>query len=247
MRRILLLAVAVATISPAAVFAAEATQTREAATTAPKKWDFHAHYRKRVAAIHEAIAALPSGTTKTVVLLGDSITEGNPAKTLAGMPAVNMGISGDHIASPLKDAGVAARVGLLADAKPAHVFLLIGINDFGSSKPVEKARAEYAALVASIRETVPGAQLHLQSILPTSGRYAFHNPTVLEMNRHIGRIAGEQGCDYVDLHPMMADGDGRLRADWTRDGLHLLPPAYAEWAKVLEGRIALWNSGEDGK
>ena len=82
-------------------------------------WDFPAHYRNRIAQMEEAIRALPPDRDGTVVLLGDSITEVHPARELAGMPVVNMGIGGDQTDFPDADGGgVRRRVGVAAKADP---------------------------------------------------------------------------------------------------------------------------------
>jgi lysophospholipase L1-like esterase len=111
---------------------------------------------------------------------------------------------------------------------------MIGINDFGSSKPLDTAQKHYEEVVAALREAVPDARLHLESLIPTSGRFAFHNATVNEMNRRIQRIAAQNGADYIDIHALVADESGELRKDLTRDGLHLTAPAYALWKAQLE-------------
>lgn len=215
----------------------ESEKMKEKKTTAPVTWNFFAHYQARLDKIKASIAELPPDTTSTVVLLGDSITEGFRVKELAGMRVVNMGISGDQIAMDRPDGGVLARVNLLAQAKPAHVFLLIGINDFGSSKPLEKAKRQYEELVRAIRTTVPEAKLHLQSLLPTSGRYSHHNKNVNVMNTFLRELAQREGLDFIDLHTLMSGEQGELRKDWTGDGLHLLPPAYEAWKRVLEEKL----------
>jgi lysophospholipase L1-like esterase len=212
-----------------------AVGTAPAQTTAPQRqWSRVGHFRARVTTITRDIESLSPDTTRTVVLLGDSITEGFRVKELAGWRVVNEGISSDHIAVPDGEGGVLSRIGLVAKARPAHVFLMIGINDFGSSKTLDVAQKHYEEVVAALRETVPDARLHLQSLIPTSGRFSFHNPTVNEMNLRIRRIARENGADYIDIYSLVADEAGQLRKDFTRDGLHLLPPAYAKWQTKLE-------------
>jgi len=213
-------------------------RTQEKKSTAPVTWDFAAHYRTRVAQIEKQMARLAPTTTGTVVLLGDSITEGFNVHELGGLPVVNMGISVDQIAMPGGTGGVLDRVHLLAKARPAHIFLLIGINDFGSSKPLDVAKRQYADLVRAIRAAAPSATLHIQSVLPTRGHYAALNPTVRAMNAYLRELAQREGVDYVDLAAVMSDDRGELREGWTADGLHLLPPAYGAWRKAIEQRLA---------
>ncbi len=213
-----------------------ATTATAAATTAPVNARV-AWFQKRLVQIRAAIAALPADTTRTVVMLGDSITEGFRMTEVAGWRVVNEGISSDHIHVDKGIGGVTSRLDLVAEARPAHVFLMIGINDFGSSKSLDTAERQYRMLVAKLKAAVPDATIHLETLIPTRGRFSFHNPTVNEMNRRIERIAGEYGCDFVDIHKLVRDGKGELRADFTRDGLHLKAPAYEEWKKEIAARL----------
>lgn len=192
-------------------------------------------FRERMAQIDADLAALTPDTTATVVMLGDSITEGFRAKELGGLKVMNQGINSDPIRVPDGgEGGVLSRVDKVKAARPAHVFLLIGINDFGGGKPVDKAEADYRELVAELRKAVPDAKLHLQTLLPTRGRYAHLNASVTEMNKRLVGIAKDAGADLVDLFAVMADDKGELREEITGDGLHIRPNGYDEWVGLLE-------------
>lgn len=210
-------------------------QTSPTATARPK-WDFPGHFKKRVAAMEADVASLTPGTTGVVVLLGDSLTEGNKVKELCGRRVVNMGISGDQIEIETT-MGVRNRLDILERANPADIFLLIGINDFGSSKPIETAKQQYAGVVREVRKRMPDAKLHIQSLLPTSGRFAFHVSTVRAMNEYLQKLAAEQKLEYIDLFSKMADEKGEFRPVFTTEGLHLTPVAYELWNAVLEERL----------
>jgi len=153
------------------------------------------------------------------------------------LPVINMGINSDQIDMATTTGGVLRRTDIVKMARPAHIFLLIGINDFGSSKPIAKAQEQYAAVVKKLIADNPQAKLHLQSILPTNGRYAFHKPTINAMNEFIKRLAAENGVDYIDLYSQVADAQGLLRQDITRDGLHLMPNGYSIWTRIVEEKV----------
>lgn len=230
----LLAALLPATASPACA-AAEVTTAPKAA---PKAWDFWAHNAKRREQIAREVESLPADTTRTVVLFGDSISEGHPIKQIAGYRVINQGISGDVTDAGTTVSGLASRLEFVKKARPAHVFLMIGINDLGSSVPVDRLEKNYVALVTQLRKTVPDAKIHLESILPTSMGLAFHNANVIEMNRRIRRFARANGLDYLDLHSLMKDEKGELRAAYTDRGLHLVKPGYDVWTKALEADLA---------
>jgi len=201
---------------------------------------FRMHYVNRTTAFKEQNLSL-----QNVVLLGDSITEGfNVAKFLPGRRVLNRGIGGDVIGYEMPEndpRGVLRRLdNSVFDCSATDVFLLIGINDLGDGRSLDSMEAGYREILSRIREKAPSIRVHVQSVLPTRGRYARHNPSVLEFNKRIERLAAEFGYSYVDLHKLMRDDQGELIAEFTNDGLHLNEAAYAVWRTELLKRLN-WN------
>lgn len=197
-------------------------------------------YNERVAEIKKDIAALPAGTTGTVVMLGDSITHGfftskSMPATLAGLPVVNEGISGDQVDRSTSSTGIVNRLPEITAAKPAVVFVLIGINDmWGGKESPEDTIKQYEDMVPKLKAAAPGATVVLQSILPTSMKNAYLNEGVTTVNKRIKELAEANDMQWLDLHPLMEDDKGELKADFTGDGVHLTPAAYGVWLKKLE-------------
>lgn len=88
-------------------------------------WSLEEHYAQRCLEIERAVTELEPDGPRPVVLLGDSLTEGHPARTLGRWPVSNQGISGDQAAHATCGAG--RRLELVARARPSAVFLLTGI------------------------------------------------------------------------------------------------------------------------
>ena len=236
------LATAVAWAAPGAAQTASTTPTLPVTSAVAKPSTMSLRlqvFHKRMAEIDADLAALPPDTTGTVVMLGDSITEGFPAKEIAGWRVMNQGINSDAIRITNGEAGgVLSRIDRVKAARPAHIFLLIGINDFGGGKPVDTAEEHYREVVKALREAAPTAKLHLQTILPTGGKYARLNASVNEMNKRIAEIAKENNADLIDLHAVMANENNELKPEWTPEGLHLKPAAYAAWQQVVAESLA---------
>ncbi len=201
---------------------------------------FRMHYDNRVRAFKEQNLGL-----QNVVLLGDSITEGfDVTKYFSGRRVLNRGIGADVIGNemPTNDnRGVLKRLNeSVFDCAATDVFLLIGINDLGSGRKVEVMEQGYREILKRIREKAPAVRVHVQSVLPTRGNYTKHNAPVLDFNARIRKLATEFGCDFIDLHKLMKDEQGELKAEFTRDGLHLNDAAYLIWrAEVL--KAMKWN------
>ena len=199
------------------------------------EWNALTHYHARLNQIEADVdSALKDGRPR-IVLLGDSISEGHPAKEIAGFRVLNMGISGDKIAME-PDGGVLRRLEVVARAKPAHVFLMIGVNDFWHTppKPLEAAIADYAQLAEALPRAVPGARISMLSTFPTSGEHAALNASVQELNKHVRQFAARHRGTFVDMQPLMADANGELRPELTSDGIHLSGLGYDVWTRELE-------------
>lgn len=224
------------------IFAAPAftqTSSTQAATTATKVWDQADHFKRRCDQIRNAIAAQPPGSTNTLVLLGDSITEGIKIHDLAGMVIINEGVSGDRVENGETKTGVRNRLDLVAQAKPACVCVMIGINDFwGAQKDVATVEMEYRSMAPELRAAVPNARIVIESILPAGEAHKDLQPKVDELNRKLPSIAADTKAEFLLLDPVMKSANGLLRPEFTTDGIHLTPAGYTAWMKRLEQHLA---------
>jgi lysophospholipase L1-like esterase len=208
-----------------------------AAAPAAKKPDlaafFQTHWTDRVHAFNEQNLAW-----RNVVLLGDSITEGfDVAQYFPGRRVLNRGISADVIGNDLPAGdhrGVLRRLdSSVYDCAATDVFILIGINDLGDGHSVDEMAQGYHEMLQRIRTNAPAVRIHIESVLPTRGNYAHHNANIRAFNDRLRQLAVEFGCDYLDLHALMTDEHGELKAEYTREGLHLTAPAYAVWQAAI--------------
>jgi lysophospholipase L1-like esterase len=184
-----------------------------------------------------ANAALPAGAAgdpPRVVFLGDSITEGWPLPVrFPDFPgALNRGIGGQHIWQMM------ARFpqDVLALRPDALVFMG-GSNDIGGDVPLDVSLGNIRAILAAGRDAgIPVlvcSVLPVSDIMPGNPRTPRRPPArILEFNTGLRALCEENNAwggkvRYLDLHSLLTDPDGLLRADLTRDGLHLLPPGYA--------------------
>lgn len=182
---------------------------------------------------------------QNVVLLGDSITEGfDVGKYFPGRRVLNRGIGADVIGNDLPETdnrGVLKRLNeSVYDCSATDVFLLIGVNDFGSGRTPEVMEEGYRDILAQIKKEAPRVRVHVQSVLPTRDKYAKHNANIVDFNGRIKKLAEANGCDYIDLHALMIDDKAELKAEYTNDGLHLNEAAYRVWLGEVE-RVMKWN------
>ena len=122
---------------------------------------------------------------------------------------------------------------------PAHVFLNIGTNDM--SRPdyrQEALLACYRRILEEILSHVAGVKLHLLAYYPVNpdleGQEGWAaealrhrtNQVLREANQGVEALAREMGAEYLDLNAPLLDDQGRLRAQYTKEGIHLYPAGY---------------------
>jgi len=177
-------------------------------------------------------ASIPPGG---IVILGDSLTERFPMDLLpTSATLTNRGIGGDKIGG-WKYVGLLDRLDVsVSQLRPSKIILLIGINDIVfAGTPPEYMEAGYDALFAKLKEAAPGAHITVQTILPLGKSYTKHNATVSRMNQVIRRLAEKHRLRFLDTHSVMADAQGELAPDLTKEGVHLTPAGYERWAEAL--------------
>ncbi|NQE64436.1 GDSL-type esterase/lipase family protein [Caulobacter sp. RHG1] len=173
------------------------------------------HYR-------DANAAL-GGQAADVVFIGDSITEmwaiAQPDLFANGI--VGRGVSGQTSAQIL--------LRFMPDVvalKPRAVHLMCGVNDVaGNTGPTtpEDYRHNIQAMADLARAhdiTVILGSLTPVTALPWAPEVRDPRGRVPALNAWLSDFARENGLTFVDYFAALADADGALRADLTRDGVH---------------------------
>lgn len=168
------------------------------------------------------------------VFLGNSITAGTDWAKLLDLPqAKNRGISGDITF------GVLERLQDVIDGKPAKVFILIGINDISRNIPDSVILKNYKTMIARIRKGSKKTHIYFNTLLPVNSAFEkFKNhygkdEHILWLNDEIRKFAAKN-VTVIDLYPNFTDQDKHLRAELTKDGLHLIPAGYQVWAEFLK-------------
>lgn len=170
-----------------------------------------------------------------ILFVGNSITDGGEWCELFQNPNVkNRGISGDTTQ------GVYDRLDALLKGTPAQIFLLIGINNVPRGESADSIAAGIRRIVQRIRQESPATEVLVQSVLPVTPQYGkFDGHTsrwqlVPEINRRVRRLAQEEKVIYIDLFSHFADAEGKMKPEYTNDGLHLKGNGYLLWKEVVQ-------------
>ncbi len=173
-----------------------------------------------------------------LLFVGDSITEGWGgagkdvwAKEYAPGKTVNIGIGGDTTQNVLWRLAN----GEVAGLNPKVVVLMIGTNNFGlnGDQPADVIRG-VTAVVASLREKLPGAHVLLLGIFPRDANpQADIRAKIAEVNAGIAKLSDEKTVHYLDISKVFIEADGTLSKDVMPDFLHLSGEGYKRWAEAI--------------
>jgi lysophospholipase L1-like esterase len=177
-------------------------------------------------------------TTKDIVFLGNSITDGGEWAEIFGMKNIkNRGISADRAV------WLADRLDPIVNGQPKKLFLLIGTNDLSAGISIDEIVDAIDGVVGRFQNESPKTKLYLQSVFPvdvTKERYAKaqdRNEQIVELNSRIAELAAERGATYIDIHSALKDSAGNLSEELSNDGLHLMGEGYMVWKEILEPYI----------
>lgn len=168
---------------------------------------------------------------KTVLMLGDSLTEGNVwGRAFPACRVVNLGLGGDTCA------GVWGRLDEAAAAEPDLIFLMIGTNDFLKGFSAEEILEGHRRIWTELGQKLSRARLHVQSVPPYMEEALpglSPNLDIMAVNRLLADEADKRALPFIDVFSALADVDRQLPAEYTSDGVHLTSPAYRLWEDLL--------------
>lgn len=177
---------------------------------------------------------LPIGK-KDIIMLGNSLTDGAEWNELFNNSHVkNRGIIGDIVQ------GLYERMEPILKGQPKKVFILSGVNDVSHGVTGDSIGRAMEKLIVLIKTRSPRTKIYLQSMLPFNNEVREwkllkgREQVVIDGNRAMEQVARRQGVTWIDLYPLFVDDNGRLKAELTNDGLHLMGPGYLIWRDAIK-------------
>lgn len=128
--------------------------------------------------------------------------------------------------------------------RPARIFLNIGTNDMNPDDyRKEELMERYEKMVKEILAHLPGVQLTLLAYYPVNHEAACDdswflyrtNERICEANEAVKALSQKYSLGFLDLNAPLMDEKGRLKAEFTIDGVHMYPNGYREVWKQLAG------------
>ena len=183
----------------------------------------------------------PLLTEKDIVMLGNSLTEGGGDwndRLHTKKRVCNRGISGDEAM------GLLDRLHQILPARPAKLFLMIGINDLSHQLTPDSVVSLITRVIDRIQTDSPHTRLYVQSLLPINESLSTYKTMVgkteliPEINAKLETATQIRKVTFINLFPLFCEkGTNILRPELTRDGLHLTEEGYRIWSKSLKRHL----------
>lgn len=129
--------------------------------------------------------------------------------------------------------------------EPAHLFLNIGTNDLNGPDYDEAAMlGRYEGIIKRVKEKLPQVRLYLLAYYPVNPdacdvpfmREVFTHRTnarILSASEGVKGLAEKYGAQFLDLNAGLYDSEGRLKAEYTIEGMHMYADGYKQVLDLL--------------
>ncbi len=133
---------------------------------------------------------------------------------------------------------------MVISLQPSRIFINIGTNDLSdASVTIPDLITRYADILGRIKAAVPGVEITLMAYYPINYDAADEgmkaclrirtNERIREANAAVQALAERLGHRFIDVNAPLMDDQGRLRADYTIEGMHIFEAGYrAIWPAV---------------
>ncbi len=124
--------------------------------------------------------------------------------------------------------------------EPSRIFINIGTNDIGSPEyQLEALLERYEEIIVRIQERLPEAEIYMMAYYPVNetdkipegewGKTAFvtrTNENINIANAAIENLAAKKGCRFINVNEGLADERGKLKKEYTIEGIHMYANGY---------------------
>lgn len=169
-----------------------------------------------------------------IIMLGNSLTDGAEWNELFDNCHVkNRGIVGDIIP------GFFERLEPILKGQPRKIFIMGGVNDISHGVSADSIVSAMTQVVTTIQARCPKTEIYVQSMLPFNNDVRLwkllkgREQVVVDGNKGLESMCQRLGITFINLYPLFVGENGKMKPEYTNDGLHLMGGAYLIWRDAL--------------
>lgn len=124
--------------------------------------------------------------------------------------------------------------------EPSKIFINIGTNDIGAPDyKLEVLMEKYEKILTQIKERLPETEVYMMAYYPVNevdkvpegewGNTLFAtrtNENIALANKEVEKLADKMGYHYIDVSEGLRDENGRLKKEFTIEGIHMYANGY---------------------
>lgn len=173
-----------------------------------------------------------------IVCAGSSLMEFFPIERMAAEAGLDLNLHNRGVAGFVADELLACLDECVLALRPARLVINIGTNDLNDPATTNDVLvARYERILTAIERELPGIDITMPAYYPVNPDVATDegvrrclavrtNARIRAANEAVRGLAGRHHARFVDLNAPLLDGHGRLRAEYTVEGMHLNEAGY---------------------
>ena len=172
-----------------------------------------------------------------IVFAGSSLMEMFPIKKFVaedklGITVYNRGIGGFVTQELIDNIDTC-----ILDLQPSRLFINIGTNDLSNANvTIDGLIKQYGTILDRVKAALPDCRIFLMAYYPVNYDAAVetmkpvllirNNEKINAANQAVQELAREKGVQYIDVNAPLKDEQGRLKAEYTIEGMHIKEEGY---------------------
>lgn len=176
-----------------------------------------------------------------ILFTGSSLMEQFPVAEIARNHGLDKIIYNRGIGGYTTDDFISEIDTVLFDLAPSKVFINIGTNDMNEREDGEDWNqhllTNYELILKQIKERLPETEVYMMTYYPVNptapgSENIAHmlkirtNDNLNMVNKQMNELAQKFGYHFIDANEGLRDENGNLKAEFTKEGLHMFANAY---------------------
>lgn len=173
-----------------------------------------------------------------VVCAGSSLMEFFPVERMVAEAGLDINLHNRGVAGFVADELLACLDECILALRPSRLIINIGTNDLNDPATTNDVLvARYDRILVAVERALPGIDVTMLAYYPVNPDVAVDegirqclaartNERLCSANGAVRALAARHGARFVDLNAPLLDDRGRLRAEYTMEGMHLNEAGY---------------------
>ncbi|WP_302212490.1 GDSL-type esterase/lipase family protein [uncultured Ruminococcus sp.] len=173
----------------------------------------------------------------SVLFAGSSLMEMFPIEQFAADDKLPVTIYNRGIGGFITDELIKVIDVCILDLEPSKLFINIGTNDLSDTRiEMSTVMKNYEYILRETIKRVPDVKIYLMAYYPVNPEAATEetreclkirsNEKIAAANEEVKKLADKLGAKYIDVNAPLKDEKGRLKAEYTYEGIHIKEEGY---------------------